>query len=211
MLNLTSMKFGELTVCHDSGERMCGSVIWVCKCDCGNYTKVSSANLTKGNTASCGHLRGKNNIEKWTTHGLSDTPEYMARSSMIKRCTNPNDGGYRNYGGRGISVCDRWLSSFENFYADMGPRPSNLHSIERRDNNGNYEPNNCYWATKEEQVNNRRTNCIIYYKDKKYTIAQLAKEYNIEYETLRHRLIRGWTVESSVETPVRQLNSNLFI
>lgn len=210
-LDLTGMRFGELTVCHAIDERMWGCVMWVCKCDCGNSTKVSSANLTRGNTSSCGHLRVTRGVELRTTHGLSDTPEYMAWGDMIKRCTNPNDKGYHNYGGRGISVCYRWLSSFENFYADMGPRPSDDHSIDRRDNDGNYEPGNCHWATKEEQDNNRRTNRVFYYKDKRYTISQLAKEFGINYETLRNRLNRGWSIENAVETPIRQLNSDLYI
>lgn len=202
-LDLAGMRFGELTVCYDSGERSSGSVVWTCKCDCGNVTNVLAGNLVRGNTASCGHLRGKNII-----HGRTNTPEHVTWSSMLKRCTNPNDRGYSNYGGRGISVCDRWKTSFENFYADMGPRPSNVHSIDRRDNNGNYEPDNCHWATKDEQVNNKRTNYIVYYKDKRYTVSQLAKEFGIAYETLRGRLHAGWSVERAVETPVGSANNN---
>lgn len=211
LIDLTNMKFGELTVSYDSGERSSGSVVWTCKCSCGNITNVRAGDLISGNTTSCGHLRGKHNIENWTTHGCTNTPEYMTWTSMIKRCTNPNNKSYHRYGGRSITVCDRWLKSFENFYADMGPRPTDQHSIDRRENDGNYEPSNCYWSTKEEQVNNRETNRIVYYKDKKYTIAQLSKECGIDYETLRHRLDRGWSVERSVETPSRQYNSNLSI
>ena len=202
-LDLTGKRFGELTVCYESSERTSNAVVWTCKCDCGNITNVLASNLVRGNTSSCGHLRVTRGIERKTTHGLTGTPEYMTWGSMLKRCTNPNDRGYHNYGGRGISVCDRWLSSFENFYADMGPRPSDFHSIDRKNNDGNYEPGNCFWATKEEQDNNRRTNRIFYYKDKKYTIAQLAKEFGFAYETLRARLDKGWSVERAVETPVR--------
>lgn len=211
VINLTNMRFGELIVSHDSGERSHGNVIWTCKCDCGVTTNVRAGALTSGNTVSCGHLRGRHNIEKWTTHGCTNTPEYMTWCSMLKRCTNPNDKSYHNYGSRSIAVCDRWLESFENFYNDMGLRPGPEYSIERKNNDGNYEPDNCRWATKEEQGNNRRNNCIVYYKDKEYTIAQLSKECGIEYETLRHRLNRGWSVDRSVETPIRQYNSNLSI
>ena len=207
-LDLTGKRFGELTVCYESSERTGNAVVWTCKCDCGNITNVLAGNLVRGNTSSCGHLRVTRGIERKTTHGLTGTPEYMTWGSMLKRCTNPNDRGYHNYGGRGISVCDRWLSSFENFYADMGPRPSDLHSIDRRDNNGNYEPSNCYWATKDEQLNNKRTNYIVYYKDKRYTVSQLAKEFGIGYETLRKRLHSGWSVERAVETPVGSANNN---
>lgn len=206
VIDLTGMQFGELTVCYDSGEKSHGNVVWTCKCACGNVTNVNSGNLIRGNTKSCGHLRGK-----WITHGCTDTPEYTTWSSMIKRCTNPKDESYHNYGGRGIRVCDRWLHAFENFYADMGPRTSNSHSVDRRDNDGNYEPGNCYWATKEEQDNNRRTNRIVYFKDKKYTIAQLSKEYGIEYGTLLQRLNRGWPVERAVETTSINYNNNLSI
>lgn len=209
--DLTGMKFGELTVGYDSGERRDGGVIWICKCDCGNTTNVRAGHLISGNTVSCGHLRGEHNVEKWTTHGSSNTPEYCVWESMIKRCTNPNHKSYHNYGDRGITVCDRWLHSFENFYLDMGPRPSDLHEIDRINNNGNYEPSNCRWVTKEEQMNNTRHNVIVSYKDKQYTIAQLAKECGIEYETLRRRLSRGWSVERSVETTSSQHTSSLSI
>src|ERR1035437_10156474 len=196
------MRFGELTVLYDSGERLDGGVVWTAKCSCGNVTNVKAGNLKSGNTISCGHLRGEHNIEKWTTHGYTNIPEYYSWCSMKARCSNPNKQEYNNYGGRDIAVCDRWLNSFENFYTDMGPKPSEDHSIDRYPNNdGNYEPGNCRWATQEEQGNNRRTNVIVNYKDKEYTIAQLSQECGIEYGTLQSRLKRGWSAERSVETP----------
>lgn len=206
LVDLTGMKFGELTVSHSNDERSSGSVVWTCMCDCGNVTNVISGNLIRGNTLSCGHLKGKS-----FTHNCSNTPEYETWSGMKERCTNPNNKSYHCYGGRGITVCERWLCSFENFLSDMGFKPSSEHSLDREDTNGNYEPGNCKWSTAYEQANNRRNNRIVYYNGKEYTIAQLAKEYHIYYETLRGRLDRGWSVERAVETPIGRQSGNFSI
>lgn len=118
-------------------------------------------------------------------------PEYHLWSLMKQRCTNPNTDKYDRYGGRGIKVCDRWMNSFENFYADMGPRPSTEHTIERENNNGNYEPNNCRWATKTEQANNRSSNTFIELNGQKVTIADASRELGVKYNTLLARVKRG--------------------
>ena len=122
---------------------------WKCKCDCGTEKILQRSNITCGRTTSCG-------CNKYKTHGKSFAPEYIAWAGMIQRCNNPKAPHYFNYGERGITVCDRWLHSFEDFYADMGDRPSDGHSIERKDVNGNYEPSNCVWATRFEQQRNIR-------------------------------------------------------
>lgn len=131
---------------------------WRCRCACGVERNVSVTHLVNGRTRSCSAKCSGGGRPK--THGLSHTREYHIWARLVRRCTNEKDDAYHNYGGRGINVCLRW-SDFENFYADMGPRPSAEHSVERRDNERGYEPANCYWATNSEQRKNRRTDAEI--------------------------------------------------
>lgn len=165
---------------------------WNCQCECGNTTVSRSDALKNGRTKSCGchraELGSKRMTEMHTTHGMYGTPEHKTWSSMLNRCRNENDPSYINYGGRGISVCDRW-QSFEQFYADMGVRPTG-YTIERINVNGNYEPNNCVWADKETQANNKRNNHLVSFDGVTKTIAQWAKHYNIPAWKLSQRLMR---------------------
>ena len=128
---------------------------WLCRCDCGAEKLVGAPLLRSGASESCGCLRDDMARKANTTHGKTRTPEYSSWRNMHNRCRNPSGPGYKNYGGRGIRVCDRWLT-FENFLADMGVRPSQQHSLDRIDNDGNYEPGNCRWALPRVQVQNRR-------------------------------------------------------
>lgn len=134
--------------------------IFTCNCDCGRSIDVRLYSLRQGKTKSCGcyalKVQKENIIKRNTTHNLSKTSIYNTWRSMKHRCTNSNNKYYSYYGGRGIKVCDRWLNSFQNFYEDMGPKPTPLHSIDRINVNGNYEPSNCRWATPSEQQKNKR-------------------------------------------------------
>lgn len=130
-----------------------------CVCDCGQETVVRSDKLKSGHTKSCGCLqreRTRDVSSKAKTHGMANSSEYHIWCGMKARCFNENNKSYKNYGGRGITVCDRWRDSFENFYEDMGPRPSSIHQIDRINNDGNYEPGNCKWRTPSENCLNRR-------------------------------------------------------
>lgn len=150
--DLTDQRFGRLVVKEEAGVNKQRYYMWKCQCDCGNFTIVNGSDLRDGHTKSCGCLA----IEKATKHGLAKMRAYSSWQDMIRRCNNPNATGYGNYGGRGIMVCDRWLK-LENFIEDMGERPKRL-TIERIDNNGNYEPGNCCWASYTDQLRNQRAN-----------------------------------------------------
>jgi len=166
IVDLKGVKFGRLLVIKDSGVRSSSRRIkWKCQCNCGNDIIVSSDRLIIGHTKSCGCLRrdnySKNGRRNATIHGCASrgklTKEYIIWRRMIQRCTDINDKAYHNYGGRGITVCDRWRESFQNFLDDMGECPDGC-SIERIDNNNGYNPDNCEWATSHKQHRNMRTN-----------------------------------------------------
>ena len=137
----------------------------------------------------------------YNRHGLSKTPEYNAWVNMKARCLNPNHKAYSDYGGRGISVCDRWLN-LENFLADMGSRPTAKHSLDRIDNNGDYSAENCKWSTKAEQSNNQRTNRLITIGCVTLNIAQWTKEMGFGQNVIKDRLKLGWSEFDAVMTPV---------
>lgn len=152
--DLTGQKFGQLTVIKPLDVQEKSSFKWECLCTCGQTTNVNSANLRNNSTNSCGCLRKKISSEKFKTHGKTKSGTYRSWSGMKTRCFNKKSTNYYLYGGRGITVCDRW-SKFELFLEDMGERPIGK-SLDRIDVNGNYEPSNCQWASDEEQSQNKR-------------------------------------------------------
>ena len=187
--DITGQKFGRLTVIKVVSKNKHRQYKWECQCDCGNISKVISSQLRNGHTKSCGCLHK----DKITTHDKWQIPEYNVWASIKNRCLNKKDIAYRNWGGRGITVCYRWLK-FENFFEDMGKRPKGL-QIDRINNDGNYCKENCKWSTIKQQARNRRTNRIITYKGEKKCLAEWAEEFGIKYTNLQKRLKNGWSIE----------------
>ena len=195
--DLTGKLYGRLTVTTRAPSR--GKMShWNCTCSYGNVLEVSIVRLKRGNTSSCGCLRKELVADKNRTHGATGTFEHNVWRSMKNRCNTKTHKDYANYGGRGITVCQRWLKSFENFLADMGLAPTHRHSIERNDVNGNYEPENCRWATTVEQANNRRNTVTLEWNGRSQSMADWARELGINYYTLKQRLRNGWTIAEAL-------------
>jgi hypothetical protein len=174
--------YGKLTVIEFHAVRL--EAMWLCRCECGNTTIVAGSDLRRGGTKSCGCGRR-------TQGGGHKAPEYSTWKMMKARCYNTNNAEYKNYGARGITVCDRWRHSFVNFLNDMGPRPFAGASIDRIDNNGNYELGNCRWATPLEQGQNTRKVVNLTHDGKTQCIRAWARDLNIEHCVIRERLKRG--------------------
>lgn len=197
-------KFGRLTIVEYAGRWGQGQRKWKCRCECGNYTTHQLITLSSGNAKSCGCLRDELASQRARIHGHAATgpsKTYAAWNAMKRRCTNEKSPYFKNYGGRGITVCERW-NSFEAFLADMGIAPKGS-SLERVNNNGNYEPSNCRWATKLEQDNNRRTCVWVTFNQTTQTVAQWERSLGFKTTTLRGRLRKGWSVERALTQPVR--------
>ena len=203
IIDLTGKRFGRLIVISFYGRT--NATKWNCICDCGATVIVNGHDLKReSGTKSCGCYRK----DMLTTHGHNSdgkiTSEYGSWHSMIDRCFNRNSISYKRYGGRGVSVCDEWKNSFQAFVNDMGNKPTDKHSLERENNNGNYEPNNCRWATKAEQQNNMSSNRMLTINGETLSISQWSKKTSIKPKTIYARVGRGWSSEDAVFKKVRK-------
>lgn len=192
-IDLIGKRFGRLKVIEQAESNKQHATCWKCLCDCGNYHIVSTGNLNKGNVRSCGCLHIELSKERNTTHGKTKTRIYRTWINMISRCEDVNHKSYKHYGGRGIYVCKSWRNNFQNFYdwAMLNGYADNL-TIDRKNNNGNYDPDNCTWNTSKEQCNNRSNNRIVELNGNVHTLAEWSNITGINYQTLRWRLNEGW-------------------
>lgn len=196
-------RFGRLTVIYETLERANTAKLWMCQCDCGEATFVTSTRLLNAKTASCGCYAVEKTKQRFTTHGHRYTRVYRTWGSMFGRCRNPNSAQYPDYGGRGIKVCDRWLT-FENFLADMGYPPEG-HSIDRIDVDGNYCPENCRWLDDKGQQRNRRSNRRLEFNGEILPISEWAERTGIKSCTIAARINRkSMSVEQALTTPARR-------
>lgn len=174
-------RYGSLVVKKQTGVDKHGCLLFLCKCDCGNEKEVASRYLTEGRIKSCGCKRSR-------SKNMYLSPTYKSWISAKQRCYNQSSSQYNNYGGRGIAMCERWKNSFTAFLEDMGERPSKKHTLDRINVDGNYEPQNCRWATPIEQSNNRRNNRILEVGDKRLSVAQFSRLYGINYSNVMMEL-----------------------
>lgn len=207
-IDRTGERVGKLVLLERGPDTMkTGVTRWWCQCDCGNKKLIRGSNIKLGNVISCGCER-QNRFDNGfvQTHGQSRrknkprTPEHACWLGIHDRCRNPKNKAYRFYGARGIRVAPEW-SEFMRFLADVGPRPSPAHSLDRIDTRRGYEPGNCRWATKDVQMNNMTSNRFLDYRGKRLTVTQWARIAGMKSSTLRRRLDGGWQVEDALWAP----------
>lgn len=202
--DLAGKKFGRLTVIERYAKNTKQEKPqWICKCDCGNEHIVPSASLVSGDTRSCGCLSKE--TKRTYKHGMTHSKLYSVWRNMIDRCYREKNHAYKDYGGRGIYVCDEWRNDFKAFYdwAIKAGYGEGL-SIDRSDNNGPYSPENCRWETPLEQANNRRANRLITFQGETKSLTQWSREYGHNYAMVQRRLNRGWSVETALTTPSKR-------
>ena len=198
--DLTGETFNYYEVLGIDRKGSDGRYYYLCKCKCGKIKSIRSNALTTGNTTSCGCYRDEQVRASNSTHGDSGSAEFTIWVCMKQRCHNPTNHAYHRYGGRGITVCDRWRDSYEAFLEDMGRRPTFDAQIDRIDNEGNYEPSNCRWTDPKTNSRNRRDNVKYEYKGRNLTLAEWEECTGINRRTISARINRGCSVEEALTT-----------
>lgn len=199
--DLTGQRFERLLVQAFAYKKNSGN-FWTCLCDCGNETIVRGAYLLKHTTRSCGCLQQEMRAKWRKTHGMTGTRAHIRWKHMLSRCYNPQSKEYANYGGRGITVCERWRESFQAFYEDMGEPPPGL-QLERKDNNQGYSPDNCCWATVKQQQRNRRVTIFCTFNNETRSLPEWSEITGLPLNLLYDRLAWDWSIERTLTTPVR--------
>jgi len=215
-IDLTDQRFGTLTSIRCVGSKRLAHgkksvALWLCRCDCGAEVEVSTKSLRGGKRRYCDwhNHRDISRPPDPTLPQKAKRPTWACWMAMHSRCKYDAAPGWRNYGGRGITVCDRW-ELFDNFLADMGERPSRDHSIERLDVNGHYEPGNCVWATRAEQAANRRDTIWVEWRGERRKFIELARELGFDARAARSRLRAGWDLESAISKPINRHGPKLL-
>lgn len=204
----TGKVYGRLTAIRMGEPSPSGRIRWVCKCECGNEVIVQSSSLGRG-TLSCGCLQKERTADSARTHGMTGTKEFMAWVDMRRRCYNPKYKFFARYGGRGIIVCERWKESFENFFADMGLCPPDKYAVGRIDNNGNYEPSNCRWENRDEEMNNTSRNRYFEYEGRIQTGTQWARELGLDPAKIYAGLWLGKSIKEMFGLDLTEVKSRL--
>ncbi len=202
-LDLTGQQFGRLTVTGISRTGPLQCIYWQVRCSCGMLCEYSTQRLVSGRCKSCGCAVS---ISK-TRHGMKNSPTWRSWRSMKTRCLNPKYDNYDRYGGRGIKVCDRWLT-FDNFLSDMGVKPTPDHTVDRINTDGNYEPGNCRWATDSEQGRNKSSNAMHTIDGHTRCLAEWCEVYDIPRSRVEVRLKCGWDILLALTKPSRRKNSS---
>lgn len=195
VIDISGQRFGRLVVLGREGKRH-GQALWRCQCDCGSTKSIVGNTLRRGLAQSCGCLQRERTAVAKTTHGGRNSKLYKQWYSMVERCHCHSSHAFADYGGRGITVCERW-HDFSNFRSDMGERPPGM-SIERLDNSKGYEPGNCAWATPAQQARNKRNNVMLRLGDREMCLADWANHLGLSRGALRGRLRRGWSIERTL-------------
>ena len=203
-IDLTGKRYGRLTVLHEAINSIKKGVVWMCKCECGALKEISPYELKIGKTISCGCYRNDIIKRNMTTHGLSSNKStYTVWRKMKERCLKESCPSFKNYGGRGIKICDDWIKDFKSFHSWclLSGYKKGLF-IDRIDNNGDYEPKNCKWSSYKQQNRNRRSNRYVTYKGERRTFAEWCEMLNISYSRTHQRFHKyGWTLVESFEKP----------
>ena len=209
-IDISNKKFGKLLALKRC-TNMSGKTAWECKCDCGNITFVTTSNLTCNRIRSCGCLKIKQLLERSTTHNQRHTVLYSVWRGLRQRCNNPKHASYHNYGGRGITVCEEWDKSFQAFYdwsyangySTENQKDEKLKlTIDRIDNNGNYEPSNCRWVDRKTQTRNMRTTRFITFNGQNKSVSEWCEIYGIKLQTFNTRIRNGWSIEEALTKPI---------
>ena len=208
-INLKGLKVGRLTVLERAENNERGQARWLCKCECGNMATVDSYYLRTGHTKSCGCIRRES---KNKTHGKSHTKLYNVWSTMKRRCYSPGNTKYKNYGARGIQICDEWRNDFVAFYewAINSGYKEGL-TIDRVDVDEGYRPGNCKWATLLEQAQNKTNSTPITFRGKTMSVSMWARETGIKRETIKQRIANGWSIKDALTRPTDKSNNSVII
>lgn len=213
MIDIIGMKFNRWLVLSRAENDPAGKAQFLCRCDCGAEKVLHGILLRRGVSKSCGCLKLEMLSKRQKTHGHTSggktSPTFHSWAGMMARCSNPNNAYFKYYGALGITVCDRW-HTFSNFLDDMGEKPPRM-SIDRIDYTGNYEPNNCRWATAQEQARNKSNNAMLTANGETRCMQEWAELLGIKQSTLSYRIQRGWSHDAAINTPVRSLGKPLAL